>query len=147
MPWGEELGKRRCASVCRSLPQWGFRERVSPNSPWHIERYWRCTILRRMEKIIEVIPCVLCFRWAPRRMWESVVCDEGRVRLEMNYVNIFAITLFCVLLAPNYINILYRTPSSHIFPVSILGSLVTSKFKYLQFNKGGKVWKELKQKQ
>lgn len=81
---------------------------------------------------------------SPGSMWESVACDVGRVRLEMNYVNIFAITLFCVLLASNYTIILYRTHSSHIFPV-ILQSLVTSKLKYLQFNKGGKVWKELEQ--
>lgn len=37
--WGEELGKKSCAGVYRSLPQRGFRERLSPNSLWHIEWY------------------------------------------------------------------------------------------------------------
>lgn len=59
----------------------GVSGRQSPNSQWHVEWYWWCTILRRMEKIIQVMPCVLSVLQMSPRSMESVICDVGMVRV------------------------------------------------------------------
>lgn len=77
--WGEELGKKRCASVYRSLPLQGFRERLSPNSL----AYRMVLIMYHIQdngELIQVIYCVLCFRQPKEHVGVSV-CDVGRVRL------------------------------------------------------------------
>lgn len=127
-----------------SLPQWGFWERLSLHSLWHIEWYWLCTIFRGMEKSFKSY-IVFCASDEPKEHVGVSVCDVGWVRLRNEFCkhlcNYFPLCSSSIQLHKLF---LYRTHSSHIFPV-MLGSSVTSKFKYLQFNKGKKVWKELEQ--